>query len=167
MKIAFPLFAAVFALALTAAPPALAEEPAPSTPQDIVATAVGTGDLKILIAAVKQAKLAKTLQGEGPFTVFAPTDEAFMKLPAGTIASLLKPEHQDKLTATLNHHIVAEKIPAQDFAKRPEVQTVQGATATIKVEDGKVLINDAHVVKTDILCSNGVIHWIDKVLLPK
>jgi len=167
LKLALTTFAALAALALTAAGPAVAEEPAQSAPQDIVATAVGTGDLKILIAAVKHAGLVETLQGDGPFTVFAPTDEAFTKLPEGTIASLLKPENKDNLKAVLTHHVVAGKMLSKDVAKRSAAQTVQGSSAKIKVEDGKVFIDDAQVVKTDISCSNGVIHLIDKVLLPR
>ena len=168
MKLALTTaFAALAALALTVVQPAVAQEPAKSAQKDIVATAVGTGDLKILIAAVKHAGLVETLQGDGPFTVFAPTDEAFTKLPAGTIASLLKPENKDKLKAVLTNHVVAGKMLSKDVAKLSVAQTVQGSSAKIKVEDGKVLIGDAQVVKTDILCSNGVIHLIDKVLVPK
>ncbi len=167
MKLARCTFAVVAALALAAARPMVADEPAKSEPQNIVATAVSTGDLKIWLAAVKHARLVETLQGEGPFTVFAPTDEAFTKLPAGTIASLLQPENKDKLTATLTSHLVAEQVLGEEITKRPEAKTMQGTSVNIKVEGGKVFIGDAQIVKTDILCSNGVIHLIDKVLLPK
>lgn len=167
MKLALTTFAALAALALTVVQPAVAQEPAKSAQKDIVATAVGAGDLKILIAAVKQAGLVETLQGAGPFTVFAPIDEAFTKLPEGTITSLLKLENKDKLKAVLTCHVVAGKVLVKEVTKLSEVKTVQGSSVNIRVADDKVFIGDAQVVKTDIWCSNGVIHLIDKVLLPK
>jgi uncharacterized surface protein with fasciclin (FAS1) repeats len=134
--------------------------------KDIVDTAVGAGSFKTLVAAVQAAGLVDTLKGDGPFTVFAPTDEAFAKLPEGTIASLLKPENKDQLVAILTYHVVAGKVLAADVVKISSVKTVNGGSATVKVTDGGDLINDAKVVATDIETSNGVIHVIDSVLLP-
>jgi uncharacterized surface protein with fasciclin (FAS1) repeats len=118
------------------------------------------------VAAVKAAGLVETLQGKGPFTVFAPTDEAFAKLPAGTVADLLKPENKDKLVAILTYHVVPGKVMAANV-KTMMVQTVNGQDLSIKVDDGKVTVNNANVIKTDVAASNGVIHVIDTVLLPK
>ena len=135
-------------------------------PQDIVDTAVADGRFKTLAAALHAGGLVETLKGEGPFTVFAPTDEAFAKLPAGTIDTLLKPENKDKLVGILTYHVVAGSVFAKDVVTLTEAKTVEGKSVTIKVMDGKVYINDAQVIITDILCSNGVIHVIDTVLLP-
>ena len=134
--------------------------------KDIVDTAVGAGSFKTLVAAVQAAGLVDTLKGAGPFTVFAPTDEAFAKLPAGTVESLLKPENKDKLVAVLTYHVVPGKVMAADVVKLTEAPTVQGAKAKVKVVDGGVMIDGAKVVKTDIVTSNGVIHVIDAVILP-
>ncbi|MBI1323450.1 fasciclin domain-containing protein [bacterium] len=136
--------------------------------KDIVDTAVGAGSFNTLVAAVKAAGLVDVLKGDGPFTVFAPTDEAFAKLPAGTVESLLKPENKDKLVAILTYHVVpgavkAEKVVTLDGKK---VKTVQGSEASIAVKDGSVYVDKAKVVKTDIVTSNGVIHVIDAVILP-
>ena len=133
---------------------------------DIVDTAVSAKSFNTLVAAVKAAGLVETLKGEGPFTVFAPTDEAFAKLPEGTLETLLKPENKEKLANILKYHVVAGKVMAKDV-KAGEVKTVLGEKATIAVEDGKVTIDGANVVKTDIATSNGVIHVIDAVILPK
>ena len=135
--------------------------------KDIVDTAVGAKTFNTLVAAVKAAGLVDTLKGEGPFTVFAPTDEAFAKLPAGTVESLLKPENKEKLVAILTYHVVAGKVMAKDVVKLTEAKTVQGTTVKIVVKDGKVMINDAKVSATDIETSNGVIHVIDTVIMPK
>lgn len=132
----------------------------------IVGVAAGAGQFNTLVAAVKAAGLVETLSGEGPFTVFAPTDEAFAKLPAGALEDLLKPENKEKLSAILTYHVVAGKVMAADV-KSGDVKTVNGQEATIKVADGKVTIDKATVVKTDIAASNGVIHVIDTVLMPK
>jgi uncharacterized surface protein with fasciclin (FAS1) repeats len=132
----------------------------------IVENAVATKDFSTLVAAVKAAGLVETLSGEGPFTVFAPTNEAFEKLPEGTVANLLKPENKDKLTAVLTYHVVAGKVMAADVVKLQNADTVQGQKVRIRVKDGNVKINRANVVKTDIACKNGVIHVIDAVLLP-
>ena len=135
--------------------------------KDIVDTAAGAGSFKTLVAAVKAAGLVETLKGKGPFTVFAPTDEAFGKLPEGTLESLLKPENKKKLTAILTYHVVPGKVMAADVVKLKEAKTVEGSKAKVKVADGKVQIDNANVVKTDIACKNGVIHVIDAVILPK
>ena len=137
------------------------------TKMDIVDTAVKAGSFKTLAAALKAAGLVETLKGKGPFTVFAPTDEAFAKLPAGTVETLLKPENKDKLVAILTYHVVAGNVKAADVVKLKSAKTVQGSEVKITVADGEVMVNDANVVKTDIACGNGVIHVIDTVLLPK
>jgi len=131
----------------------------------IVDVAAGAGQFKTLVAAVKAAGLAETLSGAGPFTVFAPTDEAFAKLPAGTVENLLKPENKQKLAGILTYHVLAGKVMAADV-KTMSAKTVNGKEAPIKVDGGKVTIGAANVVKTDVGASNGVIHVIDAVLLP-
>jgi len=133
---------------------------------DIVDTAVA-GNFNTLVAAVKAAGLVDTLKGPGPFTVFAPTDEAFAKLPAGTLESLLKPENKAKLQSILTYHLVAGNVLAKDVVKIHSAQTVEGRSITIKTMDGGVMVDGARVTKTDIVTSNGVIHVIDSVLLPK
>jgi uncharacterized surface protein with fasciclin (FAS1) repeats len=135
--------------------------------QDIVDTAVAAGSFKTLAGALKAAGLIDTLKGKGPFTVFAPTDEAFAKLPKGTVEDLLKPENKAKLTAILTYHVVAGKVMAADVVKLKTANTVNGKPVQIMVEGGAVMIDNAKVVKTDIGTSNGVIHVIDTVLLPK
>jgi uncharacterized surface protein with fasciclin (FAS1) repeats len=137
-----------------------------ATSQDIVDTAVGAGQFKTLAAALTAADLVGTLKGDGPFTVFAPTDAAFSKLPAGTLESLLKPENKAKLTAILTYHVVPGAVKAQQVTKLNEAKTVNGAMVKVSTKGGKVMINDANVVKADIPASNGVIHVIDKVILP-
>ena len=132
--------------------------------KDIVETAVAAGSFKTLVAAVQAAGLVETLKGTGPFTVFAPSDEAFAKLPAGTVEALLK--DKAKLTAILTYHVVAGKVMAADAVKLTEAKTVNGASAKISVMGGKPMIGSAHIVSTDIAASNGVIHVIDTVLLP-
>ena len=135
--------------------------------KDIVDTAVADGRFTTLVSAVQAAGLVDTLKGEGPFTVFAPTDEAFAALPAGTLDTLLLPENLQKLSDILLYHVVPGKVMAADVVELSSAQTVQGKSATIKVEDGKVFINDTtQVIMTDIEASNGVIHVIDSVLLP-
>lgn len=133
---------------------------------DIVATAVGAGSFTTLVAAVKAAGLVETLQGPGPFTVFAPTDEAFAKLPAGTVETLLEPGNKDKLVSILTYHVVAGKVLAADVVKLTEAPTVNGQKIAIDTTNG-VKVNGANVVTTDIVCDNGVIHVIDAVILPK
>ncbi|WP_353229736.1 fasciclin domain-containing protein [Novosphingobium sp.] len=134
--------------------------------KDIVDTAVAAGQFKTLAAALGAAGLVDTLKGKGPFTVFAPTDAAFAKLPAGTIDTLLKPENKGALTAILTYHVVAGKVPAATVVKLTEAKTVNGASVTVKVVGGTVMINDAQVTTADIMTSNGVIHVIDTVLMP-
>ncbi|MCX7054428.1 MAG: fasciclin domain-containing protein [Proteobacteria bacterium] len=136
-------------------------------PADIVDTAVAAGSFKTLATALAAAGLVETLKGPGPFTVFAPTDEAFAKLPAGTLESLLKPENKAKLAGILTYHVVAGKVMAADVVKLTSAKTVNGQSVKIAVDGGKVKVDGATVVKTDIAASNGVIHVIDAVLLPK
>ena len=138
-----------------------------TTSQDIVDTAVAADGFNTLVAAVKAAGLVDTLKGEGPFTVFAPTDEAFAALPEGTLDDLLKPENKDKLAGILTYHVVSGKVMAADVVKVDSAKTVQGGEVDVQVTDGKVTVDGANVVKTDIECSNGVIHVIDAVILPK
>lgn len=134
---------------------------------DIVDTAVAAGDFKTLVAAVQAAGLVDTLKGKGPFTVFAPTDEAFAKLPAGTVETLLKPENKDKLVAILTYHVVPGKVMAADVAgKELMVKSVEGAEIDVKGKDG-VTVDQAKVIKADIVTDNGVIHVIDAVIMPK
>ena len=137
------------------------------TGADIVDTAVKAGSFKTLVAAVKAAGLGETLRGAGPFTVFAPTDEAFAKLPAGTVEDLLKPENKTKLTAILTYHVVPGKVMAADVVKLTSAKTVQGQSVAVSANHGTVMVDNAKVVKTDIVTSNGVIHVIDSVILPK
>jgi len=134
--------------------------------KDIVDTAIGAGSFTTLVAAVTAAGLVETLRGAGPFTVFAPTDEAFAKLPAGTVASLLLPESKEKLIAVLTYHVVAGKVLASDVVKLKSAKTVNGKEVSIKVSDEGVMVDAAKVVTTDIEASNGVIHVIDSVILP-
>ncbi|MFN7036272.1 MAG: fasciclin domain-containing protein [Bellilinea sp.] len=173
------LFALVAVMALAACAPAATPAPTaaptntpmpmpttPPAPQTIVDIAVADGRFTTLVAAVQAAGLVETLAGEGPFTVFAPTDEAFAKLPAGTIEELLKPENKQQLTDILLYHVVAGKVMAADVVNLSEAETALGEKVAIKVEDGKVFVNDAQVIITDIEASNGVIHVIDTVILP-
>lgn len=136
-----------------------------SAKKDIVAVAAGNDAFSTLVAAVKAGGLVETLQGKGPFTVFAPTNDAFAKLPEGTVESLLKPENKEKLVSILTYHVVPGKVLAKDV-KAGEVPTAQGQKATISIKDGTVMIDKAKVVKTDVMASNGVIHVIDSVILP-
>ncbi|ACB74396.1 fasciclin domain-containing protein [Opitutus terrae] len=134
--------------------------------KDIVAVASSAGNFNTLVAAVKAAGLVETLQGPGPFTVFAPTDEAFAKLPAGTLDELLKPENKKKLAGILTYHVVPGKVMAADV-KPMQAKTVNGQTLAINVAGGGVTVNGAKVVATDVAASNGVIHVIDSVVLPQ
>jgi uncharacterized surface protein with fasciclin (FAS1) repeats len=142
--------------------------PAFAAEKDIVDTAVSAGSFKTLVAAVKAAGLVDTLKGEGPFTVMAPTDAAFAKLPEGTVESLLKPENKDKLVAILTYHVIPGKAMAADVVKLDgkSVKTVEGSPAKISVDGSTVMIQNAKVLKADIACTNGVIHVIDTVILP-
>ncbi len=135
--------------------------------KNIVETAVAAGSFTTLAKALTAADLVSTLEGAGPFTVFAPTDEAFAKLPAGTVENLLKPENKDKLRRVLTYHVVPGAVQAADVVKLQSAKAVSGDTITVTVKDGKVHVDNANVTKTDIQASNGVIHVIDAVILPK
>ena len=152
--------AATLALAILASPAV-----AGGDSKDIVDTAVGADGFNTLVAAVQAAGLVDTLKGEGPFTVFAPTDEAFAALPAGTVENLLKPENKDQLIAVLTYHVVPGKVMSTDLQDDMMATTVQGGSITIDLDNG-VMVNDATVAAADIVASNGVIHVIDKVILP-
>ena len=134
---------------------------------DIVDVAAENGSFNTLVAAVKAAGLVDTLKGEGPFTVFAPTDDAFAKLPDGTVDMLLMPENKDKLVSVLTYHVVPGKVMAADFVKLDKATTVQGQDVMIKTMGDKVMVNDANVIATDVKAKNGVIHVIDTVIMPK
>ena len=161
MTKSFIATAAALALTVSVAVPARAAEP---KSMDIVETAVAAGSFNTLATALKTAGLVDTLKGKGPFTVFAPTDDAFKKLPAGTLEKLLADKAQ--LTKVLTYHVVAGKVMAADVVKLSEAKTVEGSAVKITVGKGGVKVNDANVVKTDIGASNGVIHVIDSVILP-
>ncbi|MBF9045535.1 fasciclin domain-containing protein [Rhodobacterales bacterium LSUCC0031] len=154
----------LFALAATTilAAPAFA---AGHSGKNIVETAIEAGGFTTLVAAVAAADLVETLSGEGPFTVFAPTDEAFAALPAGTVESLLLPENRDQLIAILTYHVVPGAVMSTDLTDGMTAVTVQGAEITIDLDNG-VMVNDANVVSADIAATNGVIHVIDKVIMP-
>jgi uncharacterized surface protein with fasciclin (FAS1) repeats len=160
MKVIAMIFALTFAMFTT--------NPAHSAhhEKDIVDTAVGAGSFNTLVAAVQAADLVDTLKGEGPFTVFAPTDEAFAKLPEGTVEDLLKPENKEKLQAILLYHVVPGKVMAADVVKVTSAKTANDMDLKVMVDGKMVKINEAQVVQTDIMTSNGVIHVVDTVLLP-
>jgi len=172
-----PIAISFLALALAACGGATPDtKAAPETPtsgamssakDDIVATAEGAGQFKTLIAAVKAADLTSTLKGPGPFTVFAPTDEAFAKLPAGTVEGLLKPENKDKLKAILTYHVVSGSVPSSQAVKLTSAKTVNGKDLRLVATGGGLEVNGAKVVKADIAASNGVIHVVDKVIIPE
>jgi len=134
---------------------------------DIVDNAMKASNVTTLVAAVKAAGLVETLKGPGPFTVFAPTNDAFNKLPEGTIETLVKPENKAKLTSILTYHVVAGNMVAADFTDGQMLKTVNGQELKVTMKDGKVLVNDAMVIISDVVSSNGVTHVIDSVLLPK
>jgi len=134
---------------------------------NIVETAVANGSFKTLVAAVTAADLATTLSGVGPFTVFAPVDAAFEALPAGTVETLVMPENKDQLTGILTYHVIAGKVMSGDLTDGMTAETVNGQEVTIHLKDGKVFVNDAEVVIADVETSNGVVHAINKVIMPK
>ncbi len=140
---------------------------APVTPATVVDIAVGSADHSTLVAALKAAGLVETLSGAGPFTVFAPTNAAFDKLPAGTLDNLLKPESKATLTGILTYHVVSGSLKAADLKDGQKLKTVNGAELTVAIKDGKVTINGANVTAADLTAGNGVVHVIDAVLLPK
>lgn len=157
---------ATLLLGLIVVTPSRAAEPAAAT-KDIVDTAVAAGSFKTLAAALQAAGLVDTLKGAGPFTVFAPTDEAFAKLPAGTVESLLKPENKAKLTAILTYHVVPGSVKAAQAMKLTSAKTVNGKALTLKAEGGALHIDSSRVVSADIEATNGVIHVIDAVVIPQ
>lgn len=134
---------------------------------DIVDTAVSANSFNTLVAALKAAELVDVLRGDGPFTVFAPTDAAFAKLPAGTVETLLKPENKAKLQAILTYHVVAGRYMAADVVKMSSAKTVNGRSFMVSMDGSNAMVDNARIVQTDILASNGVIHVIDSVILPK
>ncbi len=155
-KIVFGAFVALFALTTTVK----------AQSKDIVDLAVGSDNLKTLVAAVKAGGLVDVLKGDGPFTVFAPTDEAFAALPKGTLEMLLKPENKDKLVKILTYHVVSGKVMSTDLSNGQKAATVQGDKVAVSIGGGNVKINDAKVVAADVKAKNGVVHVIDKVILP-
>jgi len=155
------LFAATFLLAASAYAGSYGKKKA-----DIVDTAVAAGDFTTLAAALQAGGLVDTLKSDGPFTVFAPTDEAFAKLPAGTVENLLKPENKDQLVEILTYHVVPGKVMAADVVTLSSAETANGSDVRIRVEEQSVFINDSRVIATDIAASNGVIHVVDTVILP-
>ena len=161
MKKTIAASAAALLLAVAVAAPVRADH---HQGKDIVDTAVAAGSFNTLATALKAAGLVETLKGKGPFTVFAPTDDAFKKLPAGTLEKLLADKAQ--LTKVLTYHVVSGKVMASDVVKLSEAKTVEGSAVKIAVKDGKVKLNGANVVKTDVGASNGVIHVLDAVILP-
>lgn len=158
MELKTTMLAATIALATSVS--ALASE------KDIVDTTVEAGQFKTLAAALEAAGLVSTLKGAGPFTVFAPTDEAFAELPAGTVENLLKPENKQQLTEILTYHVVPGKVMAADVVGIDEAKSVNGKMIDVEVDGGSVKVNDAAVTTADIAASNGVIHIIDKVIMP-
>lgn len=147
--------------------PAASVKPAAADKKDIVDTAVAADDFNTLVAAVQAADLVETLKGDGPFTVFAPTDAAFAALPEGTVDELLKPENKDQLVSVLTYHVVPGKVTSADLlGKSLEAETVQGSTVDIDATGSGVSVDDANVVTADIDASNGIIHIIDSVILP-
>jgi uncharacterized surface protein with fasciclin (FAS1) repeats len=155
---------ATFAIATLALAGVMNVNAQAAAPKDIVDTAVGAGQFNTLVKAVKEAGLVETLKGKGPFTVFAPTDAAFAKLPPEALEGLLK--DKEKLKAVLTYHVVAGKVMAKDV-KTGDAKSVQGTMIALKAEGGKVMVNDANVTTADVAASNGVIHVIDTVILPK
>lgn len=166
MKTIKALTATLTALAISALLVAPATAAHHETQKDIVDTAVAAGSFNTLVAAVQAAGLVDALKGEGPLTVFAPTDDAFAKLPEGTVENLLKPENKDQLVAILTYHVVPGKLMASDVTSMKGSETLQGEMVTFEVKDGSAFVDGAQVVKADIGTSNGVIHVIDTVILP-
>ena len=144
----------------------MAAAPAFATEADIVDTAVGAGTFQTLVAAVSAAGLVDTLKGDGPFTVFAPTDEAFAALPEGTVEGLLMPENMDQLIAVLTYHVIPGKVMSTDLVDDMMAETVQGSSVTIDLDNG-VMVDGATVIAADVEATNGVIHVIDSVMLPQ
>jgi uncharacterized surface protein with fasciclin (FAS1) repeats len=160
-------FVALVAIIAFAAPASAQYMSSSRYEKDIVETAVSAGTFQTLVAAVQAAGLVETLQGDGPFTVFAPTDEAFAKLPAGTVEELLKEENREQLIAILTYHVVPGKLVAEEVVKMESAETAQGQSVRFSLKDGGAYIDGARIIETDIMASNGVIHVIDSVILPK
>jgi len=156
-----------FLVVLTVLATAATAAPKHSGEKDIVDTAVTAGQFNTLAKALQWAGLVDTLKGKGPFTVFAPTDAAFAKLPAGTLDDLLKPENKQKLVAILTYHVVPGDVKAAQALQKKQLKTVEGQSVTISMNGGSAMVDNAKIVKTDIVCANGVIHVIDSVILPK
>lgn len=157
----------LFAMAALLSAPMFAQAEETATAEKTIVETAIAAEFNTLVAAVKAAGLVDALSGDGPLTVFAPTDAAFAKLPKGTVEDLLKPENKDKLVAVLTYHVVKGSVPASKVVGMDSATTLQGGKVTIKVEGDSVMLNNAKVIKTDIKCSNGMIHVIDTVLLPK
>lgn len=167
MRRSFSSMVVAALVAFAIVPPALADGDKPGHEKDIVDTAVRAGSFKTLAAALTAADLVETLKGRGPFTVFAPTDKAFEKLPKGTLQELLKPENRDRLRAILTYHVVQGRTSARDAFSLTNASTVNGQRIDITRRNGRLLVDQARIITTDIQCSNGVIHVIDRVLLPE
>ena len=166
-KIKYSSFVAAFAAVLLAATSVYGGNYGKKSKSDIVDTAVAAGDFTTLAAALQAGGLIDTLKGDGPFTVFAPTDAAFAKLPEGTVETLLKPENKDKLVAILTYHVVPGKVNASQVVTMTSAPTANGAELAIRVDGESVFVNDSRVTATDIYASNGVIHVVDTVILPQ
>lgn len=173
LSLAVAAFAASFAVACSNAPKetveetVVVEEAVVEAPKTVVDIAVGSPDHTTLVAAVTAAGLVETLSGTGPFTIFAPTNAAFAALPAGTVDNLLKPENKEMLTGILTYHVVAGNVMAADLSDGQIVKTLNGQDLKVSIKDGKVMINGANVTAADLAGSNGVIHVLDAVLMPK
>ena len=173
LSLAIAAFAASFTLACSNAPKeevveeTTVEEVVVEAPKTVVDIAVGSPDHTTLVAAVTAAGLVETLSGTGPFTIFAPTNAAFAALPAGTVENLLKPENKEMLTGILTYHVVAGNVMAADLTDGQIVKTLNGQDLKVSIKDGKVMINGANVTAADLAGSNGVIHVVDSVLMPK
>jgi uncharacterized surface protein with fasciclin (FAS1) repeats len=139
----------------------------PTAQLDVLETAVSSGSFETLAAALEAANLADTLKGAGPFTVFAPTDEAFAKLPRGLVKILLQPDSKDKLTAILTYHVLPERVTAEEIVHLSSAKTLNGEPLQITANQGHVQVNQSRLISADILCSNGIIHVIDSVLIPE
>ncbi len=160
MKRSLVVFASLVCMFLLSMPKLTAQD------KDIVDLAVGTDALSTLVAAVKAGGLVDVLKGDGPFTVFAPTNDAFAALPEGTLEDLLKPENKEKLVSILTYHVIPGKVMSGDLSDGMKASTVQGAEATISLSDKGAMVENAKVVSADVLASNGVVHVIDKVIFP-
>lgn len=167
MKVIQKILISAMAVGIMATPAIAGDGMKQKTKQNIVEVAAGNPDFETLVAAIKAADLVETLSGKGPFTVFAPTDDAFAKLPPGTLEDLLKPENKEKLVSILTYHVVSGKVKAADVVKLDTATTVNGKAADVNVANGQVTIDNANVTATDIAASNGVIHVIDTVIIPQ